>query len=77
MPASAAGSPELWHAVHIGNEALVSRLIQQGQCNGRQKDASGHSVLWHAIAFGHIGIALLMLDSCPAGEPVNPGTLVQ
>lgn len=69
MPASAAGSPELWHAVHIGNEALVSRLIQQGQCNGRQKDASGHSVLWHAIAFGHIGIALLMLDSCPAGEP--------
>ncbi|CAE7759727.1 LOGL8 [Symbiodinium sp. CCMP2456] len=69
MPASAAGSPELWHAVHIGNEALVTRLIQQGQCNGRQKDASGHSVLWHAIAFGHIGIALLMLDSCPAGEP--------
>ena len=59
MQASAAGSPELWHAargparntsrlqikgsaagggtpeVHIGNEALVSRLIQQGLCNGR------------------------------------------
>ncbi|CAE7243966.1 ktnD [Symbiodinium pilosum] len=65
--ASAAGSPELWHAVHIGNEATVNRLIQQGQCNGKQKDASGHSVLWHAIAFGHIGIAQLMLDTYPAG----------
>lgn len=61
------GPPELWHAVHVGDEATLGQLIKLGACNGRMKDASGHSVLWHAIAFGHLSIAKLMLDNFPPG----------
>lgn len=64
-PAVPPGSPELWRAVHVGDEHVVARLIQQGLCNGLQKDASGHSVLWHAIAFGHWGLARMMLERFP------------
>eukprot|EP00930_Biecheleria_cincta_P040739 TRINITY_DN27902_c0_g1_i1.p1 TRINITY_DN27902_c0_g1~~TRINITY_DN27902_c0_g1_i1.p1 ORF type:complete len:831 (-),score=175.36 TRINITY_DN27902_c0_g1_i1:74-2566(-) len=64
---SRGGSPKLWHAVHVGDQATLGQLIKLGACNGGMKDASGHSVLWHAIAFGHLGIAKLMLDSFPSG----------
>eukprot|EP00403_Amphidinium_massartii_P015911 CAMPEP_0178426278 /NCGR_PEP_ID=MMETSP0689_2-20121128/29154_1 /TAXON_ID=160604 /ORGANISM="Amphidinium massartii, Strain CS-259" /LENGTH=799 /DNA_ID=CAMNT_0020047963 /DNA_START=8 /DNA_END=2404 /DNA_ORIENTATION=+ len=56
---------ELWQAVHVGDLATIQALMQRGACNGRMKDASGHSVLWHAVAFSHFSIAALMLDSCP------------
>ncbi|CAK8994728.1 Aspartate aminotransferase, partial [Durusdinium trenchii] len=66
--APAVGTPELWHAVHVGDEITIARLIHQQLCNGLQRDASGHSVLWHAIAFGHGGIAKRMLERFPVGS---------
>eukprot|EP00913_Durusdinium_trenchii_P021871 g20550.t2 len=72
--APAVGTPELWHAVHVGDEITIARLIHQQLCNGPrerlQRDASGHSVLWHAIAFGHGGIAKRMLERFPVGSEV-------
>jgi len=62
------GSPELWHAVHIGDEATISDLILGGLCNGVMSDLSGHSVFWHAIAFGHFGLAKMILDTFPPGS---------
>merc|ERR1719181_2170122 len=62
------GTQELWQAVHVGDEAAVNALIQQGLCNGAMMDASGHSVLWHSIAFNHVGLAKLMLDTFPPGS---------
>lgn len=59
--------PELWRAVHIGDEAAVSVLIQHGACDGTMRDASGHSAFWHSIAFGHLGLAKLLLDAFPPG----------
>mmetsp|Transcript_21961 Transcript_21961/g.50154 ORF Transcript_21961/g.50154 Transcript_21961/m.50154 type:complete len:818 (-) Transcript_21961:144-2597(-) len=61
------GSPELWHAVHVGDVAAIEQFIGQGECSAMERDASGHSVLWHSIAFGHTAIAQLMLDSFPPG----------
>jgi hypothetical protein len=59
------GSAELWHAVHIGDEAAIRHFVQLGACDGDLRDASGHSVLWHSIAFNHIGIAMFMMDTFP------------
>lgn len=53
--------------MHVGDEATLGQLMKLGACNGGMKDASGHSVLWHATAFGHLGIAKLMLDAFPPG----------
>lgn len=61
------GCAELWHAVHVGDEQAIRRMIGSGDCNARMRDASGHSVLWHALAFGHNSIAQLMLDKFPPG----------
>lgn len=62
------GAPELWHAVHVGDLAQVSAYVQGGQCHGRMRDASEHSVLWHAISFSHLQIAILMLELFPPGS---------
>lgn len=64
---SAAGTAELWHAVHVGDQAAIEALINQDFCNAKMRDASGHTVLWHAIAFNHVGLANLMLDAFPPG----------
>lgn len=61
------GSAELWHAVHVGDEAAVQRYAAAGACDGAMRDASGHSVFWHAIAFNHLGLANFMLDNFPPG----------
>ncbi|CAE8588967.1 unnamed protein product [Polarella glacialis] len=45
--------------------------MKMGACDGAVRDASGHSVLWHAIAFGHVGLASLVLDEFPAGSQVG------
>lgn len=63
------GSAELWHAVHMCNEAMVRNFISTSRCNAMMRDASCHSVMWHAIAFQHFGIANLMLDSFPCDKP--------
>jgi len=62
-----AGSAELWHAVHVGDQRAVESLRGRELCNARMRDASGHTVLWHAIAFNHVGIANLMLETFPPG----------
>jgi len=62
-----AGSSELWHAVHLGDEGAVESLISKGLCTAKMRDASGHSVFWHAIAFNHVGLANLMLEAFPPG----------
>mmetsp|Transcript_76414 Transcript_76414/g.224180 ORF Transcript_76414/g.224180 Transcript_76414/m.224180 type:complete len:907 (+) Transcript_76414:69-2789(+) len=64
---TAAGSAELWHAVHIGDQATVEAMINKDFCNATMRDASGHSVMWHAVAFNHVGLANLMLDAFPPG----------
>merc|ERR1740129_961352 len=61
------GSPELWHAVHVGDEGTVTALVKRGACDGRMVDASGHSVIWHLVAFGHIGLATMMIETFPPG----------
>jgi len=53
--------------VHIGDLAAVRALVEAGACDAGMRDASEHSVLWHAIAFGHMDIAGLMLDTFPPG----------
>jgi len=58
----------LWRAVHVGDIATVKAIVEQGMCNGRTRDASGHSVLWHAIAFHHFSLAKYMLDMFPPGS---------
>ena len=45
--AEPSGSAELWHAVHVGDEAAIQRFVAAGQCDGTLRDLSGHSVLWH------------------------------
>jgi len=62
------GSAELWHAVHVGDEAAVRHYMNAGACDGTLRDASGHSVLWHCIAFNHIALANLMFDTYPPGS---------
>merc|ERR1719487_2110342 len=62
------GSAELWHAIHLGDEQVIRRMVATGDCNARMRDASGHSVFWHAIAFGHNSIAQFLLDSFPVGK---------
>mmetsp|Transcript_8700 Transcript_8700/g.15666 ORF Transcript_8700/g.15666 Transcript_8700/m.15666 type:complete len:756 (-) Transcript_8700:31-2298(-) len=69
--AAAAPPPELWQAVHVGDLAAITAFVQRGTCDGRLKDASGHSVLWHAIAFSHFGIATMMMDTFPPGTPTG------
>jgi len=63
------GCAELWHAVHVGDQAIVTKLVDQGLCNARLRDGSGHTILWHAIAFDHVGLAKYMLDTFPPGSP--------
>lgn len=63
------GLAELWHAVHMGNQATVQKLVDQGFCNARLRDGSGHTVFWHAIAFDHVGLAKYMLDTFPPSSP--------
>jgi len=65
---SAEGLAELWHAVHVGNQAAVKSLVDQGLVNARLRDGSGHTILWHAIAFDHVGLAKYMLDTFPPGS---------
>lgn len=59
------GSAELWKAVHMGDDAAVTRMISSGLCDASLRDAASHSVLWHAAAFGHTKIAAAMLDEFP------------
>lgn len=65
---SNAGPPELWRAVHVGDEAAIKAFVQRGQCNGAMVDGGGHSVLWHSIVFGHHSVAKLMLETFPPGS---------
>ncbi|CAE8732196.1 unnamed protein product [Polarella glacialis] len=61
-------SSRLWQAVHVGDEATLRALVERQLCNGKMRDASGHSVLWHLIAFGHLGIAEYIMDAFPPGS---------
>jgi len=58
-------SAEMWHALHVGDKDKIEGFVNEGRCNARQRDASGHSVFWHAIAFNHLAIAKMMLDTFP------------
>jgi len=69
--AAAAPPAELWQAVHVGDLAALTAFARHGTCDGRMKDASGHTVLWHSIAFSHFGIAAMMLDTFPPGTPAG------
>eukprot|EP00930_Biecheleria_cincta_P070494 TRINITY_DN58130_c0_g1_i1.p1 TRINITY_DN58130_c0_g1~~TRINITY_DN58130_c0_g1_i1.p1 ORF type:complete len:820 (-),score=190.00 TRINITY_DN58130_c0_g1_i1:370-2829(-) len=57
----------LWHAVHVGDLATVKAFVDRQACDGKLRDASGHSVLWHALAFNHMSLAKYMLDTFPPG----------
>eukprot|EP00928_Gymnodinium_smaydae_P046343 TRINITY_DN3086_c0_g4_i1.p1 TRINITY_DN3086_c0_g4~~TRINITY_DN3086_c0_g4_i1.p1 ORF type:complete len:721 (+),score=71.18 TRINITY_DN3086_c0_g4_i1:60-2222(+) len=61
------GSVQLWCAVHVGDEAVVREQIAAGSCDACMRDESDHSVLWHSIAFGHTGLADVMLEAFPPG----------
>lgn len=64
---------ELWHAVHVGDEAAVKRLVAPGKFTARTTDAAGHSVFWHLIAWGHLRLALLVLSRFPFEDPAGGG----
>lgn len=57
----------LWQAVHVGDLDTVKAFVDRKACDGKLRDASGHSVLWHALAFNHMNLAKYMLDTFPAG----------
>lgn len=62
---------QLWHAVHIGDEETLKILVSTKVCNGRIRDAHGHSILWHAIAFNHLGLAEYMMNTFPPGTSLG------
>lgn len=64
---------ELWHAVHVGDELAVKRLITPGKFTARTTDAAGHSVFWHLIAWGHLRLALVVLGRFPFEDPAGGG----
>lgn len=57
----------LWQAVHVGDLATVKSFVDRQVCDGKLRDASGHSVLWHALAFNHMSLAKFILDTFPPG----------
>ncbi|CAK9088689.1 unnamed protein product [Durusdinium trenchii] len=57
----------LWRAVHTGDESIVKAFVGRKACDGRTRDASGHSIFWHAISFHHHSLAQYIWETFPPG----------